>query len=241
MTNTLEFDKAAELKKFSDVAQVWWDESGPMKALHAINVPRAQFIMEISSFIQGKLILDVGCGGGLLTTTLASKGGIVTGIDENEALIEVATQEAERRQLTIDYQAIDDATWAETHENYYDIITCMELLEHVEDPIAIIQNSYKMLKPNGLFFVSTINRTVSAYLLAIVAAEYIFKLLPLHTHSYEQFIKPHELAQWCRDNNFTLLKQRGIRYSPFSNYAELSNDISVNYLACYQKPTTYRP
>lgn len=217
-----------EVAKFSQLAQVWWDKNGPLKTLHDINPVRVQFIEKYSKIPQAR-ILDVGCGGGILCEEMAKLGAKVTGLDVDPAIIDVAQEHAKNNQLDIDYvcQAI------ETYEaESFDYITCMEMLEHVSSPALIIQQCARLLKPGGCLFLSTINRTLHAYLTVIVAAEYILKLLPQQTHNYAQFIQPSELCEMSRRASLELVDIKGMGYNPLTRNAFLCDSLSANYLVC---------
>lgn len=223
-----------EIAKFSALANQWWDQQGPMKPLHELNPLRLQYVKDHADII-GKKVLDIGCGGGILTESLSQAGAIASGIDMSEAAITVAKKHAENSQLTIQYAQIRAEDFAAAHPGEFDVITCMEMLEHVPDPSSIIQAASQLLKPNGIVFFSTINRNIKSFLSAIVGAEYILKLLPKGTHHYAEFIKPSELTQWATKNNLVLRDMRGITYHPFNNKFEMTNSVDVNYLMCFRK------
>lgn len=218
-----------ETAKFAKLAAHWWDKHGELRTLHDINPTRIEFIEQFCSF-KDQYILDVGCGGGILCEPMAEKKGQVTGIDAEITAINSAKLHAERQGLSIDYQCT-------AIENFsappVDIITCMEMLEHVQNPELIIQHCARLLKPNGYLFLSTINRTITAYATAVVAAEYIFNLIPKQTHDYKKFIKPAELAAIVRAVGLTVVDIKGLAYQPLSRKASLQNSVAVNYLmAC---------
>lgn len=215
-----------EINKFEQHASEWWDKNGPLKTLHDINPTRLAFIESIEN-LEGKKVLDVGCGGGVLTEAMARSGAICTGIDAEEQTITTASKHAKQEGLTIDYQAI---AIENMQEGGFDIVTCMEMLEHVQNPQTVIHHCARLLKPGGVLFLSTINRTLKAYATAIVAAEYILKLLPRQTHDYDKFITPSELASIIRHEQFNLLSLKGMTYNPLTRSAQLSEDVSVNYL-----------
>lgn len=217
-----------ELHKFTIHAANWWDKNGPVKTLHDINPIRLEFIQNYTS-LNGQVVLDVGCGGGILTESLAKAGAYVTAIDPNISLINVAKLHAVENQLTIDYHCTTAEELA-VNKPLFDVITCMELLEHVPDPASLVCCLSTMLKPNGQLFLSTINRTLKAYAFAIIAAEHVLKLLPKGTHDYEKLIKPSELRQWCESSGLSLQHMKGIAYQPFSKRYSLTNDVSINYL-----------
>ena len=217
-----------EIEKFDQLSDTWWDPDGASRALHDINHCRAEFIMQ--STVANKNILDVGCGGGLLSEALARAGANVIGIDASEAIIEVAREHAKASNLNIEYQVCPVETFAANHADFFDIVTCMEMLEHVPSPRQIIDAISTCLKPTGTAYFSTINRTPKAYMHGVLAAEYVLKLLPIGTHEYEKFIKPSELLRWCREAELQLITSRGIKYNPFSRDAKLTKDLGVNYI-----------
>lgn len=223
-----------EIDKFSTLSEAWWDTKGPCKPLHKINPVRLQFI-EKYILLEKQKIIDVGCGGGLLTESLAHRGAHATGIDKSEQLIAVANQHAKDNALSIDYFTEDVEILAKKQKNYFDTACCMELLEHVPDPASLIQACSDLVKPNGWLFFSTINRNPYAYLTAIIGAEYLLKLLPKGTHQYQKFIRPSELAMAARKAGLNLKKIQGILYNPLIPTVTLSNNVCVNYIAAFQK------
>jgi 2-polyprenyl-6-hydroxyphenyl methylase/3-demethylubiquinone-9 3-methyltransferase len=233
MTNYSNVD-SEEIAKFSSLAKEWWDENGPMKPLHALNPLRLTYVQKHTE-ISGKNVLDMGCGGGILTEALAKAGAITTGIDMSDDAINIAKKHAEKSALAIHYEKIRIEDFADTHPHEFDVITCMEMLEHVPDPFAIIQAATRLLKPNGMIFFSTINRNVKSFLSAIVGAEYILNLLPKGTHHYQKLIKPSELTQWAEKNNLILRGLQGITYHPFKNQFEVTNSVDVNYLIHFSR------
>jgi 2-polyprenyl-6-hydroxyphenyl methylase / 3-demethylubiquinone-9 3-methyltransferase len=220
----------AEVAKFSALAENWWDPEGASKTLHDINPCRIDFIARRSQ-VRGARILDVGCGGGLLTEGLAKLGGVLTGIDAAEAVIAIAADHARSARLTINYEVITAEAYADQHPATFDTVVCMELIEHVPDPDSLIGACARLLKPGGALFVSTLNRTPSAYVEAILGAEYLLKLLPIGTHDYLNFITPAELAAIFRANHLALGEVRGMRYNPLTRRATLVTKPRVNYLA----------
>ena len=217
-----------EIAKFAELSKTWWDPEGESRALHDINDCRGEFIKQLP--LNGKKILDVGCGGGILSEYLAREGAEVIGIDASAELIKIATEHANQSRLAIDYRETTIEAFATTHSQSFDIVTCMEMLEHVPDPQSIIRGISACLRPSGSAFFSTINRTPKSYALGVVAAEYILKLLPAGTHDYKSFIRPSELAHWCRSAGLSVEVQRGIKYNPFSHSARLVSDLGVNYI-----------
>ncbi|MBS0359548.1 MAG: bifunctional 2-polyprenyl-6-hydroxyphenol methylase/3-demethylubiquinol 3-O-methyltransferase UbiG [Proteobacteria bacterium] len=222
-----------EIKKFDDLSEVWWDESGELKTLHKINPIRMEFISK-HAHLSGKKVLDVGCGGGILSESLAKAGATVTAIDMSESALDVARKHNLER-LSIDYQNVTIESIADTNPNTFDIVTCLEMLEHVPNPQDIIHACAKACKPNGHIFFSTINRTLKAYLSVILGAEYILRLLPKKTHDYDKFIRPSELDQWARGSQLELKNITGIDYHPLTHRCKFKEDVSVNYLVHYVK------
>lgn len=217
-----------EIDKFSQYAEDWWNTEGPLKTLHDINPVRLQWITSIVN-LKNASVLDVGCGGGILTEGLAKLGAKMTGLDAEARAIETAKAHAKQQKLNINY--VCEPIEAHKPKAQYDAITCLEMLEHVEDPSGIIQHAKSMLKPGGYLFLSTINRTLKAYLTAIVGAEYVLQLIPRGTHSYERLIKPSELSAILRQHDLEVTSLCGLNYQPFTRKAELSDhDVSVNYL-----------
>lgn len=218
-----------EINKFAALAHHWWDTQGELKTLHQINPLRLSFITEKTP-IAGKSILDIGCGGGILTESLAKAGANVTGIDLNKAAIDVAKLHLLETNVDVDYQFIAAEEMAAKHPNQFDIVTCFEMLEHVPDPASIVKACADLVKPGGHLFFSTLNRTPKSYVFAILGAEYILKLLPKNTHDYAKFIRPSELNHWITDANTTTKELKGVSYNPFTEHFKLTSDLSVNYL-----------
>ena len=225
-----------EIAKFSALAKEWWDVNGPMKPLHGLNPLRLGYIENHTS-LNEKHVLDMGCGGGILTESLAKAGAITTGIDMSHDAIEIAKQHAEKSALHIHYEKTRIEDFAQRYPEKFDVITCMEMLEHVPDPSAIIAAASQLLKPGGTLFFSTINRNPKAFLSAIVGAEYILNLLPKGTHHYQKLIKPSELTRWAEKNNLTLRRLTGITYHPFKQLFEMTDSVDVNYLIYFEKNT----
>ena len=223
-----------EIKKFEALAARWWDPNSEFRPLHEINPLRVNYINRQAS-LADKQVLDIGCGGGILAEAMAHHGAKVTAIDLAEASLSVARLHQLESKLEIDYRFSSAEQLAEECEQQYDVITCLEMLEHVPDPSSVVQACSQLVKPGGLIFFSTINRNPKAYLFAVIAGEYLLKLLPKGTHDYSRFIKPSELANWSRDKNLKLLDQIGLGYNPFSQRYFLQESIDVNYIACYYK------
>lgn len=235
MTATSENVHAHEINKFGSLAERWWDRHGEFKTLHDINPLRIRFIRDYTD-LDGKRIIDVGCGGGILSEGMAKFGADVTGIDLSEELIDIADLHGLETGVQVHYQKISAEAMAEQHPGELDIVTCMEMLEHVPDPAAIVAACATLVKPGGYVFFSTLNRKPKAYLLAIVAAEYLLQMLPKSTHDYKTFIKPSELSRWCREADLDMQGIVGIEYNPFTKSFRLGKDINVNYIAAYQRP-----
>lgn len=220
----------AEIAKFEALASRWWDKNSEFKPLHDINPLRANYIDQRSPVAQRKVI-DVGCGGGILAESLAQRGAIVTGIDMGEAPLNVARLHALEAGVSLSYEKITAEEKAQQCAGEFDIVTCMEMLEHVPDPSSVIQACADLVKPNGDVYFSTINRNLKAYAFAILGAEYLLKLLPKGTHEYSKFIRPSELAHWLREAGLELQNISGMTYNPITkNYKLDPHDVSVNYL-----------
>ncbi len=225
----------AELDKFGALASRWWDPHGPQKALHALNPVRLGYVRSRMP-LAGAQVLDVGCGGGLLSEALAGEGAQVTAIDLAPELVKVARLHGLETGARVDYRLQSAESLAAEMPGRFDAVTCMEMLEHVPDPAAVIEACAALLKPGGRLFLSTLNRTPAAFALAIVGAEYIARLLPKGTHRYRDFIKPSELGGWLRAAGLQLEDVSGLMYEPWRNAARLSKRTDVNYLACACKP-----
>jgi 2-polyprenyl-6-hydroxyphenyl methylase/3-demethylubiquinone-9 3-methyltransferase len=225
ITNESTID-AQEVSKFAQLAQDWWDINGPLRTLHDINATRLEFIKQHANLSMHK-VLDVGCGGGILCEAMAKLGAQVMGIDAESGSIKVAKEHASKSSLTIDYL---DTPIEDYESSTFDVVTCMELLEHVQKPELLLQHCKRLLKPGGLLFVSTINRTLKAYLGAVIAAEYLLKLLPKQTHDYNKFIKPSELLGMSRALDMQLIDMKGIAYNPLTRQASLIDRVDINYI-----------
>jgi 2-polyprenyl-6-hydroxyphenyl methylase/3-demethylubiquinone-9 3-methyltransferase len=219
----------SEVAQFDALATRWWDINGPFKPLHQLNPTRLQFVQDIVS-LQDKRVLDVGCGGGILTESLAKAGAQCSGIDMAPNVIKIAKLHAIESELSIDYEVCAVEEYAQKRTGQFDVITCMEMLEHVPSPQSIVSACHQLLKPNGVVFFSTINRNFKAYMEAIIGAEYILGLLPRGTHTYNQFITPAELATWLRHADLQLTKMKGMHYNLLTKQFSLVEDVSVNYL-----------
>lgn len=219
-----------EIEKFQSIASRWWDRESEFKPLHEINPLRISYIERQAQGVDGKHILDIGCGGGILAEALAQKGARVTGIDMAELSLKVARMHLHESALEIDYQLSTVEAFAEHSEARFDIVTCLEMLEHVPDPASIIASATRLLKPDGVLFLSTINRNPKSFALAILGAEYILRMLPRGTHEYQKFIKPSEIAAQLRACGMQVNDISGMSYNPFSKRYSLGSDIDVNYL-----------
>jgi 2-polyprenyl-6-hydroxyphenyl methylase / 3-demethylubiquinone-9 3-methyltransferase len=226
--------EAAELDKFSALAHKWWDENSEFKPLHDINPLRLQYIDQRTG-LQGKHVLDVGCGGGILSESMAQKGAIVTGIDLGEKALNVAKLHSLESGVAVDYQFISVEALAASQPATYDVVTCLEMLEHVPNPASVVQACATLVKPGGHLFFSTIHRNPKAYLYAVIGAEYVLNMLPRGTHDYAKFIKPSELAGMLRQAGLTLQDQIGLQYNPLTKQYRLGSDVSVNYMVHAQK------
>jgi 2-polyprenyl-6-hydroxyphenyl methylase/3-demethylubiquinone-9 3-methyltransferase len=223
----------AELDKFSQLAHRWWDPNSEFKPLHDINPLRLEWIDRLCGGVAGKRIVDVGCGGGILAESMAAKGATVTGIDLSEKALKVAKLHQLETGVQVDYRHIAAESLAEELPESFDVVTCMEMLEHVPDPVSILAACRKMVKPGGWVFLSTLNRNPKSYLFAIVGAEYILNLLPKGTHEWSKFLKPHELAAYARRVGLDTAELMGMTYNPFTKAYKLERDTDVNYLlAC---------
>ncbi len=231
-TDTLSNVDNAEISKFSAIAQKWWDRTGPMKSLHVVNDIRVKFMTK-SKDLTGLNTLDVGCGGGILTESFAKLGANVTGVDMAETPLEVAKLHAKKSGLDIQYQHRTAENMVEDCAGTFDIITCLEVLEHVPDPEAVVKACVKLLRPGGQVYFSTINRTFKAFICAIIGAEYILHLLPKGTHQYKKLIRPSELKQWSAGCGLKLVAQTGIDYNPLTKQFKEKANADINYIQHY--------
>ena len=224
-----------EIRKFEALASRWWDPNSEFKPLHDINPLRVNYISQHINLAE-KRVLDIGCGGGILAEALAHHGAAVTAIDKAEASLSVAKLHLLESQLDISYLDSTAEEFAEAQPAQFDVVTCLEMLEHVPDPSSVVAACQRLVKPGGLVFFSTINRNPKSYLFAIIGAEYLLNLLPRGTHDYAKLIKPSELATWSRQAHLTPRDQIGMGYNPLTKKYFLQNSVDVNYLACYEKP-----
>ena len=219
----------AEIARFDATAQRWWDPHGEFRPLHALNPVRLDYVDQRAG-LAGKRVLDVGCGGGLLSEAMARRGATVTGVDLAPLTIEIAELHALESDTSVRYLRESAEAHAVHSAGAYDVVTCMEMLEHVPEPRSVLQALCTLVRPGGHVFVSTLNRNLKAYLLAVIGAEYVMNLLPRGTHSYERFIKPSELARWARAARLNVEDVAGLAYDPLQNLARLSTNVDVNYL-----------
>ena len=226
---------SAEIAKFEALATRWWDEESEFKPLHEINPLRTNYIDGLVH-LAGKKVLDVGCGGGILAEAMAQRGADVTGIDMGQANLNTAKLHALESGVNVDYQCIAVEQLAEQQPESFDVVTCLEMLEHVPDPLSIIQACSKLVKPGGQVVFSTINRNPKSYAFAIIGAEYLLRLVPTGTHDYHKFIKPSEMTRWCRQAGLAVTDMTGMVYNPITKIYRLKdNDVDVNYLMAAQK------
>ena len=235
MTQTTTNVDYNEIAKFEELAHRWWDPSSEFKPLHDINPLRLQYIDNIAGGLSGKKVIDVGCGGGILSESMAHLGANVTGIDMGEAPLSVAKLHKLESGVEIDYQQITAEEMAAKEAGQFDVVTCMEMLEHVPDPSSVIRACATMAKPGGKVILSTLNRNPKSFLFAIVGAEYILNMLPKGTHEFSKFIRPSELAGWVREADLEMLEIKGMTYNPFTRSYSLGKDIDVNYMVACNK------
>ena len=225
----------AEVNKFEELASRWWDPSSEFKPLHDINPLRIDYIRQRAP-LRDRKVIDVGCGGGLLSEGMAQLGAQVTGIDMGEAPLTVARLHQHETGVQVDYQRATAEQMSEQNPQTFDVCTCLEMLEHVPDPASVIAACAKLLKPGGQLFFSTINRNPKSYLFAIIGAEYLLRMLPKGTHDYRKFIRPSELERWARSAGLVLKELTGMSFNPLTQQYKLGTDVDVNYLAWLEKP-----
>tara|TARA_B110000977_G_scaffold62387_1_gene84836 strand:+ start:928 stop:1659 length:732 start_codon:yes stop_codon:yes gene_type:complete len=226
----------SEVAKFEALASRWWDRNSEFKPLHDINPLRANWIDKLAPVAEQK-VLDVGCGGGILCEAMAQRGAHVTGIDMGEAPLAVGELHKLESGVEVDYQKSTAEDFAQSHGEEFDVVTCLEMLEHVPDPSSVVRACAAMTKPGGTLFFSTINRNPKAYLLAIIGVEYVLRMLPKGTHEYGKFIRPAELGQWIREAGLELDQMTGLTYNPITKtYRLTETDVDVNYMICARKP-----
>ncbi len=225
-----------EIAKFEAIASNWWDPHGDFKPLHLMNPLRLEWISDHCEGLFGKQVLDVGCGGGILSESMAKQGAQVLGIDMGHEPLQVARLHALEQNVKLDYQRITVEELAEQRPASFDVVTCMEMLEHVPDPASIVRACAKLAKPGGKLFFSTINRTKQSWLLMILAAEQVLKIVPKGTHDHAKFIRPAELIRCCDSADLLTKQVKGVRYNPLTEHFKLSDDVSVNYQIFCEKP-----
>ncbi len=234
MENANENIDEAELARFDAMAAIWWDRDGDLKALHDINILRLTFIND-NAQIEGKRVLDVACGGGILSEAMASLGALVTGIDAGQAALTVARSHSMASNLQINYELSTAEEFSDLHPESFDVITCLELLEHVPQPASIVEACSKLVKPGGDVFFATINRNPKSFLFAIIGAEYLLGLVRKGTHTYAKFIKPGELDKWASNAGLKKIALIGLHYNPFLRKYVLGGNVHVNYLMHFRK------
>ncbi|WP_455216636.1 bifunctional 2-polyprenyl-6-hydroxyphenol methylase/3-demethylubiquinol 3-O-methyltransferase UbiG [Kaarinaea lacus] len=235
MNHTVHNADPTEIAKFESLASRWWDPNSEFKPLHDINPLRLDYINQHCGGLDNKHVIDVGCGGGILAESMVTQGAKVTGIDMGEAPLSVARLHGLESGITVDYQRISAEAMAEQHAGQYDVVTCMEMLEHVPDPASTIAACARLVKPGGSVFFSTINRNPKSYLFAIIGAEYVLRLLPRGTHDFSKFIRPSELENWARHAELSMNDLTGMTYNPLTQVYSLGRDLTVNYLAYCSK------
>ncbi len=223
-----------ELNKFAELAHRWWDKNSEFKPLHDINPLRLELIDQ-ACILKDKEVLDVGCGGGILSESMSEKGAKVTGIDLGEKALNVARLHQLESGANVKYRLVSVEDLAAERPESFDVVTCMEMLEHVPDPSSVVKACSRLVKPGGMVFFSTINRNLKAYLQAVIAAEYILKLLPQGTHEYEKFIKPSQISAWGRQSSLDLVGTKGMTYNPLTKRYSLVSNIDVNYIIYFRK------
>ncbi len=228
-TKSIQNVDAAEISRFESLSQDWWNLRGDFKALHDINPARIRYIDDRSA-IRGKTVLDIGCGGGILSEAMAALGAAVTGVDQGEAALNAARRHLNTTGLHVTYLHSTAEALAATRSSCFDVVTCLEMLEHVPDPLSVITAAHTLVKPGGDIFFATLNRNFKSFILAIVGAEYILRLMPIGTHTHRRFIRPAEMAQWIHTAGLDLQDMTGLHYNPFLRACRLGGDLDVNYL-----------
>lgn len=234
MNNVRDNVDAAEVAKFDALASRWWDQNGEFRPLHQINPLRLDWIQQHTP-IAGKTVIDIGCGGGILAESMAAAGASVTGVDMAEAPLAVAKLHRHESQLDVDYRQATAEEMARDHAGAFDVVTCLEMLEHVPDPAQVVRSCFELVKPGGSVFFSTINRNPKSFLFAIVGAEYLLKLLPAGTHEYEKFIRPSELEAWARRAGLEHHDSIGLHYNPITKEYSLGDGLDVNYIMYFDR------
>jgi 2-polyprenyl-6-hydroxyphenyl methylase/3-demethylubiquinone-9 3-methyltransferase len=225
---------AAEIAKFEAMAPIWWDKNGVQKPLHDINVLRVDYI-NTRAPLAGKNVLDVGCGGGILSEAMASLGAVVTGIDAGQVPLAVAKMHLKESGLRVDYEIATAESFSAAHSERFDVVTCLELLEHVPEPASVVSACHRLVKPGGEVFFATLNRNLKAFVFAIIGAEYLLRLVRRGTHSYRKFVKPAELDGWAGNAGLTLQDLTGLHYNPFLRRYSMGGNTHVNYMMHFRK------
>lgn len=227
---------ANEIAKFNDIASSWWDLTGEFKPLHLLNPVRLTYISDELQGLFGKQIIDVGCGGGILSESMARCGATVTGIDMAQDSLNVARLHALEAGVTLNYQQATAEQYADSHGEQFDVVTCMEMLEHVPEPMSVVQACADLAKPGGMLFFSTLNKTWKAYLLAIIGAEQVMKLVPKGTHEFSKFIRPSQLMQYIERAGLEVIDTTGLHYNPITESFKVGPGVDVNYIVVAKKP-----
>ncbi len=235
MTSSLNVDNR-EIAKFNDIASRWWDPDGEFKPLHLLNPVRLSYISDELQGLFGKTVIDIGCGGGILAESMARSGAVVTGLDMASDSLDVARLHALESGVTVNYQQATAEDYAQQHGGQFDVVTCMEMLEHVPQPMSVIQACADLAKPGATLFFSTLNKTAKAYLLAIIGAEHVLRLVPKGTHEFDKFIRPSELMRFIEQAGLELVDATGLHFNPLKNSFKTGPGLDVNYIVVAKKP-----
>lgn len=235
MTSSINVDNR-EIAKFNDIASRWWDPDGEFKPLHLLNPVRLSFISDELQGLFGKTVIDIGCGGGILAESMARSGAVVTGLDMASDSLDVARLHALETGVTVNYQQATAEDYAQQHGGQFDVVTCMEMLEHVPEPMSVIQACADLAKPGATLFFSTLNKTAKAYLLAIIGAEHVLRLVPKGTHEFSKFIRPSELMRFIEQAGLELVDATGLHFNPLKNSFKTGPGLDVNYIVVARKP-----
>ena len=235
MTSSLNVDNR-EIAKFNDIASRWWDPDGEFKPLHLLNPVRLTYISDELQGLFGKTVIDIGCGGGILAESMARSGAVVTGLDMASDSLDVARLHALESGVSVNYQQATAEDYAQQHGNQFDVVTCMEMLEHVPEPMSVIQACADLAKPGATLFFSTLNKTAKAYLLAIIGAEHVLRLVPKGTHEFSKFIRPSELMRFIEQAGLELVDATGLHFNPLNNSFKTGPGLDVNYIVVAKKP-----
>lgn len=235
MTSSINVDNR-EIAKFNDIASRWWDPDGEFKPLHLLNPVRLTYISDELQGLFGKTVIDIGCGGGILAESMARSGAVVTGLDMASDSLDVARLHALETGVTVNYQQATAEDYAQQHDGQFDVVTCMEMLEHVPEPMSVIQACADLAKPGATLFFSTLNKTAKAYLLAIIGAEHVLRLVPKGTHEFSKFIRPSELMRFIEQAGLELVDATGLHFNPLKNSFKTGPGLDVNYIVVARKP-----